>query len=70
MLSHQHHNCKDGFILRGELELILAAMRNRAIQPKGARTDDADYDTVKNEAALQFPKEQNFPVCLTFFHNI
>lgn len=75
MLSDQHHVCEEGEILRGELEVLLTAMRNRAIQPKeGGREDDEDgYDsdntlveTEGGEGELQFPEERRFPVRITF----
>lgn len=66
LLSDQHHQCKGDEILRGELEVILTAMRNRAIQPKCERNeDDDDYNNTiidTSEEALQFPNEHRFPV--------
>lgn len=72
LLSNQHHQCKGDEILRGELEVIITAMRNRAIQQKGERDqDDDDYDNTiieTSEEALQFPNEHRFPVAILFYH--
>lgn len=72
LLSDQHHICEEGEILRGELEVILTAMRNRAIQTKN---DEDDYDSddtfiESGEGELQFPEERRFPVYITSFHII
>lgn len=69
LLSDQHHVCEAGEVLRRELETILTAMRNRALQPIGNAPDNDDYvsdDTLveSDEGELQFPKERRFPVCL------
>jgi hypothetical protein len=50
-------------------------MRNRAIQPRGSRSDDDDYDSddtvfETDETGLQFPEERGFSVGIDSFHVI
>lgn len=59
LLTHQHSSCSENSILRGELEVIVTAMRNRANQ---LVRDGEENSARTNQRKLQFPYESRFPV--------
>lgn len=65
MLAYQFRSCDEGSILRGDLLLLLQAMRNRSIQPtRDIEAEDDEYDTSEiEEEEFQFQSEKRFPVC-------